>query len=224
MAQTRDQEKPCICFTAGVHGDEPAAPWALHGIVADRLLDRRFAYRFFVCTNPSGYVAGTRHNADGRDINRSFEDGGTTPEAHAIVTANRERTFAAAIDMHEDYEGDGFYCYVPMGDPHRIGARIIEALDDAALPVQALGEGFDLGGPAGASHALQIARGCVQVDHAEERRIVRGLPFSVYVMEHTARYAMTCESPGTQPWEMRLAAHRVAIVTALATLADAQER
>ena len=88
---------PAVMLSAGVHGDEPAAPWALLSLVRDGLLDRRFAYRMWPCTNPTGYEAGTRENAEGADVNRSFGRGGTTPEARAIVTATRgERRRASA--------------------------------------------------------------------------------------------------------------------------------
>ena len=94
-----------------MHGDEPAAPWALLSLVRDGLLDRAFSYRLWPCTNPTGYAAGTRANAEGLDINRSFGGGGSTPEARAILTANRDRQFALSIDLHEDPEAQGFYCY-----------------------------------------------------------------------------------------------------------------
>jgi hypothetical protein len=108
-----------------MHGDEPAGPWALLSLVRDGLLDRSFATGLWPCANPSGYAAGTRANAEGLDINRSFGGGGSTPEARAILTANRDRQFALSIDLHEDPEAQGFYCYElsePAGlEPDRPG-------------------------------------------------------------------------------------------------------
>src|SRR5712691_3044663 len=61
---------PAAALAAGVHGDEPAAPWARLSLVAEGLLDPAFSYRMWPCTNPSGYIAGTRSNAEGADVNR----------------------------------------------------------------------------------------------------------------------------------------------------------
>ena len=57
------------------------------------------------------YAGGTRESADGVDVNRSFGRGGQSPEARAILTANRDRKFVLSIDLHEDCDADGFYCY-----------------------------------------------------------------------------------------------------------------
>ncbi|HEX3549955.1 MAG TPA: succinylglutamate desuccinylase/aspartoacylase family protein, partial [Candidatus Elarobacter sp.] len=99
MAEAGDANAPTVSIHAGVHGDERAAPWALLSIVRDGLLDARFAYRMWPCLNPSGYAAGTRANAEGDDINRSFSRGGTTPESRAVLTANRDRRFVLALDL-----------------------------------------------------------------------------------------------------------------------------
>src|SRR5438128_1139792 len=101
------QGAPTVALAAGVHGDEPAAPWALLSLVRDGLLDPAFGYRIWACSNPSGYAAGTRCNAEGVDVNRGFGRGGTAPEARAIITANRDRRFALSFDLHEDYEAHG---------------------------------------------------------------------------------------------------------------------
>lgn len=207
---------PVIALSAGVHGDEPAPPWALLSLVRDGLLDRAFGYRLWPCTNPTGYERGTRENAEGADINRSFNRGGTTPEARAIVTANRDRKFALAFDLHEDFEADGFYAYEPVTPEGPILARsIVAALDANALPVENLREGFDLGYPPEAGHLRTIERGAVYPDPAAEREFFAGTPYSLYVLRRAARRVLTCESPRRRAWDERLAMHRIAVVTAL---------
>jgi hypothetical protein len=106
--RSRIRGAPLVALSAGVHGDEPAGPWALLSIVRDGLLDARFNYRVWCCTNPSGYERGTRENAEGHDINRSFNAGGTTPEARAIVTSNRDRRFALGIDLARRFRSRRF--------------------------------------------------------------------------------------------------------------------
>ena len=142
--------RPLVTLSAGVHGDEPAGPWSLLSLVRDGLLDPRFAYRAWACTNPSGYAAGTRANAEGQDINRTFSRGGTSPESRAIIAANRDRRFALSIDLHEDYEADGCYFYEAQVDGPPLGRALVRALDDAGLPIQRWHESFDLAYPQGA--------------------------------------------------------------------------
>jgi len=220
MAELGDASAPTVSIIAGVHGDEPAAPWALQSLVRDGLLDPRFAYRMWPCLNPSGYAAGTRTNAEGQDVNRSFSRGGTTPEARAVLTANRDRRFALALDLHEDYEATGCYVYEPLraGCAARFSDAIVTALDDAGLPVQTLSDDFDLGAPADVDvHGMyRLDRGRVLVDYEVELRVFSGLPSSIAFMYRGTPAVLTFESPRPRPWDERIAAHRVAVTTVLA--------
>lgn len=219
VAEVGEAHAPTVSIIAGVHGDERAAPWALHAIVRDGLLDSRFAYRIWPCLNPSGYAAGTRVNADGHDINRSFSRGGTTPESRAVLTANRDRKFVLAIDMHEDFEAQGCYVYEPLrvDMQPRFASAIVRAVDDAGLPVQELHDAFDLGAPVEADAAAMytLARGTVLVDFDLEFRTFPGLPSSIALMYRGTPATLTFESPRPRPWDERIAAHRVAVSTAL---------
>ncbi len=210
-----------VAISAGVHGDEPAAPWALLSLVADGLLDRRFGYRIWTCTNPSGFERGTRENADGIDINRSFGRGGISPEARAIITSNRDRKFALAIDLHEDFEALGFYLYEPIVEARApYGAAIVRAMDDAGMPVQELDDVFELGYPPEAQHLRALERGRVHPDPDAERAFFPHTPYSLYMMRRAAKRALTIESPRTQAWNDRIAMHRTAVVIAVDVLAS----
>ncbi len=211
---------PAVTLAAGVHGDEPAAPAALLSLVRDGLLDPSFAYRIWPCTNPSGYLAGTRANAEGDDINRSFRRGGTTPEARAIVTANRDRTFELSFDLHEDYEASGFYCYEPMRDgiDNGFGREVVRAIAEVGLPIQDLDDAFDLGYPPEAHHIRTLEPGRCVPDYAAEHAFFDHLPYSIYMLRRSARCALTLESPRSLPWHERVAMHRIAVVTALERL------
>ena len=87
--------------------------------------------------NPTGYRAGTRANAEGADVNRSFSRGGTTPEARAILTANRDRRFVLSLDLHEDFEADGLLrlrAAARRASTPPFRRPVVAALDDAGLP------------------------------------------------------------------------------------------
>lgn len=220
LAEITQPGAPAVTIAAGVHGDEPAAPWALHSIVRDGLLDGGFGYRIWVCTNPTGYELGTRQNAEGIDINRSFGRGGQTPEARAIITANRDRTFAITLDLHEDYEAEGFYCYESVldGSPY-LGPAVVQAVDDASLPVQDLHDAFELGYPPDAHHMRVIERGRVMPNARAEMAFSGNLPYSMYLLRsHAAPRSLTVESPSSRPWDERIALHRIVVTTALGGL------
>jgi len=213
-----------IALAAGMHGDEPAAPWALLSLVRDGLLDRAFSYRLWPCTNPTGYVAGTRANAEGLDINRSFGGGGSTPEARAILTANRDRQFALSIDLHEDPEAQGFYCY-ELSEPaglEPIGPDCIRAVEEAGYPIEEFGPGFDLGYPPELEGSVHIERGRVLTEAgAEFRAFGKSLPYNPALLRrHATPRTLTFETPRLLPWSARIAMHRIAVVTALERLRE----
>jgi len=216
------ERRHTISLSAGTHGDEPAAPWALYDLVRSRLLDDRFAYRIWPCLNPGGFTAGTRVSAEGTDVNRTFSRGGTSPEARAVITANRDRTFRIHIDLHEDPVAHGAYLYEPLaaGAQSCLAAPVIAAFDDAGLPVQDLSDpAFDLGSPQAARAVQTIGRGTVVMDaRAESAFFADGLPLSLFLMRRATAQALTIESAGTRPWDERIATHRVAVTTAISRL------
>jgi protein MpaA len=222
VAELGDASAPIVSLSAGVHGDEPAAPWALLSLVRDGLLDPRFAYRIWPCLNPSGYRAGTRTNAEGEDVNRSFSRGGTTPEARAVFTANRDRRFVLSLDLHEDFEAEGCYVYEPLrsGFAPYFSGPIVAALDAAGIPVQELSQGFDLGAPPGfdPSDMYRLARGTVLVDYEVEIRAFEGLPSTLALMYRGTPAGLTFETPRPRPWDERIAAHRIAVTTVLSLM------
>ncbi|MEO6835746.1 MAG: succinylglutamate desuccinylase/aspartoacylase family protein [Candidatus Tumulicola sp.] len=212
-----DHRLPVIAIAAGVHGDEPAGPWALLELVESGALDPSFAYRLWPCTNPTGYLAGTRESADGIDVNRTFGRGGQSPEAKAILTANRDRKFALSIDLHEDGDAAGFYCYEYGGA--EIGRAVIAALDAAGLPVDPLEATFVTAGPLDDAHCTR-ERGRITADPLAEAAILGELSYSLAVARHAARRALTFESPTQAPWPSRLATHRTAVRAAIAAVSQ----
>lgn len=212
-----DPRAPAIALAAGIHGDEPAGPAALLAMLEDDALDPRFAYRILPCTNPTGYDRATRESVDGVDLNRSFGRGGRSPEARAIVTANRDRKFALSLDLHEDCDSAGFYCYDYTDDG--LGARVAAAVEAAGFPVQALDGEYDLGFvlPAGTA---TFARGVVRANPLAEAQALGALTYTLALARNAAPRALTFETPSQAPWETRLATHRVAITAAIASLSQ----
>lgn len=222
LVEPPPSKKPAIALCAGVHGDEPAAPWALLSIVRDGLLDCAFSYRIWPCTNPAGYDLGTRANADGVDVNRSYSDAGTTPESRAVIAANAGHRFVLSLDLHEDYEASGFYCYCyepPLDGKASLGETVVKAIEEDGLPVEELYDAFELGYPADAQHLRRLERGLVLPEIDSEIALADGLSYSMYLMKAgIAERALTLESPRRLPWDQRIAIHRTAVVNALSAL------
>ena len=195
-AEYGDHTLPAVLISAGVHGDEPAGPHALLALLESDDLDPRFSYRLWPCTNPSGYDARTRENVDGIDINRTFGRGGGSPEARAIVTANRDYKFELALDLHEDDEASGFYCYEYGGAG--IGAHVVDALEARGVPID--------------------PRGHLTPDPIVEAAEIGGLSLPLLLARNAARRALTFETASTRAFDERVATHVAAVRCAIACL------
>lgn len=207
-----DVQAAAVAIAAGVHGDEPAGPLAALALVEEDDLDSQFAYRIWPCTNPSGYTNGTRENAEGIDVNRSFGRGGQAPESRAIVTASRDRKFTLSIDLHEDCDAAGFYCYeYGEGD---LGRSVVDAVAQAGYPIQDLAH-CDLGAPV---EGLLLDAGVVRPPAALEIEAIGGLSYTLSVVRHATRRALTFETPALLPLDDRIAIHRIAVKAAIAAL------
>jgi murein peptide amidase A len=212
-----DPARPAVAISAGLHGDEPAGPWALLELMEARELDSSFCYRIWPCINVSGFAAGTRVNADGVDINRTFDGIGTSPEARVVLAANRSRRFQLSLDLHEDCDAVGFYCYEYGGDG--IGPRVIATLESAGFPIDPLDTTFDLAGPLDDAHCVR-EHGRLVADALHEQTALGGLSYSMAISRDGAPRALTFETPSSARWQTRLAMQRAAVLSAIAALAE----
>ncbi len=213
-AEFGDAAAPAVALAAGVHGDEPAGPWALLALFENGPPDARYAYRIWPCTNPSGYRRGTRTNAEGQDVNRSFGRGGQTPETRAIVTANRNRKFALSIDLHEDCDARGFYCYeYGAGD---LGRTVIARLRESGVAIQDL-EACDLGAP---FERAELDEGVVRPAKTPESDSLGGLSYTMAIARRAAKRALTFETPTAAALEARISIHGIAVKAAIAALSN----
>lgn len=193
-----DRHAPSVQIAAGIHGDEPAGALALLSLAQERELDPRFAYRLWPCTNPSGFQAHSRENAEGVDVNRTFGRGGLAAESRAIITANRDRKYVLSLDLHEDDTCYGFYCY-------EYG---LEGAGAAAARAVA-GAGFALWQP-------PVRR----PDAVDEAKQIGGTSFTLAMARRAATRALTFETPVCLSLDERVRIHRIAVKAALAALAN----
>ncbi|MGA7355247.1 MAG: succinylglutamate desuccinylase/aspartoacylase family protein [Candidatus Cybelea sp.] len=209
-----DPRLPRVAIATGLHGDEPAGPWALLELIETNALDPRFAYRLWPCVNPSGFELQTRENAARIDVNRTFAGAGASPEAAAVLAANSGQHFVLSLDLHEDCDARGFYCYEYGGG--EIGRCVIAALDDAGFPIEPLDGALILAGPAEDEH-YRCERGRAVADAVAEAGAIAGVSYTM-ALAAAAQHALTFETPSKYSWRRRLAMQRVAVLAAIAAL------
>lgn len=208
---------PAVAIAAGVHGDEPAGPWSLLELVEANALDPRLRYHILPCTNPSGFDAKTRENEHGADVNRSFSSGGGTREARAVLAFLRAERFVLSIDLHEDCDATGFYCYEYGGG--EIGRAVIKALEARALAIDPLEVTFGLAGPLDDAHCVR-EWGRIIADAAREAGLLGGLSLSLALARDGTRHALTFETPSSAPWQTRRAMHCTGVRAAIAAVLE----
>ena len=105
-----------VAVVAGTHaGTEPATREAAHKFARDLINSTDPAIHQFLTdrsvyviptVNPDGYVAGTRENGNGADINRDFVEV-IQPESRGLATLFRDIQPFAYVDVHENPWGTG---------------------------------------------------------------------------------------------------------------------
>jgi hypothetical protein len=104
-----------IGLFAGVHGDEPATSFALlrfaRWLEENPEIARGYCLFLYPVLNPTGFVDNTRHNRNGKDLNREFWRDSDQPEVRLLESELRAQTFQGLISLHTDDTSDGLYGY-----------------------------------------------------------------------------------------------------------------
>lgn len=199
-----------IYLSAAIHGDEPAASEALITWAENNARKlRRIPLLMFPCLNPWGLVNNCRYDREGRDLNRLFHS-----EDVPVLKALRERIagrrFALALQLHEDYDGQGYYLYeVQRVSPHW-GEELLEAAS-REIPIE----------PRVRVDGRKFRAGLMR-RRMEHRRFERiGYPEAVWLHLHHAFRTFTVESPSEFSLEQRVRAHVAVIDTAVRKVMNA---
>jgi len=197
--------RPRVYLSAGIHGDEPAPPWALLRLVESGWFDERCVW--FVCPllNPTGFIQQTRGNHAAIDLNRDYQVPLTAEVQTHIAWLQHQPVFDLAICLHEDWESRGFYLYElnPENRPTLAPAMIAAAR--TLGPVE--------------------SAGIIDGRAADEPGIVRPVsdpllretwPETIYLRKHHGSLDYTLETASALPLEQRIATQCAALRGALA--------
>lgn len=196
--------RPRIYLSAGMHGDEPAAPVALLEMLEAGLFDARATWFLCPLLNPTGLARGTRENAAGHDLNRDYQDL-SQPETRAHVAwLERQPRFDLTLCLHEDWESRGFYLYElnPANRTSLAAAMITAAAQACAIEDAAVIDGRESAAP-----------GIIRP--VSDPLLRANWPEAIYLRNHHTTLSYTLESPSALPLARRTRALRLAVETAI---------
>jgi hypothetical protein len=189
-----------LYISAGIHGDEPGGT---EGLIAwaeregERLRD--LPLLIFPCLNPWGLIANSRYDQSGIDLNRSFHRD-ELPFVAGWKTVLAPYRFAVALNLHEDYDGQGLYLYEVPRKPPYWGEELIEA----ARPIIPIEQRVKVDGRKSEAGLIRrrLNMGLFQV---------MGYPEAVWLHLHHSERTFTIETPSEFALPHRTAA-QVAII------------
>ena len=195
---------PAVYLSAGIHGDEPAAPQGLLHWAEQhpRALSAANAL-IFPCLNPWGLENNVRLNRQGRDLNREFQNP-RIPLVREWLKLVAGRQFRLAVNLHEDYDARGMYIYSLSNHREHLAEDIIAAVKKTIAPDPRAG--ID------GSRAKQgVIRRKIDLDNFP----LPGIPEAIYLHFNHSDVTLTVESPSEFSLFDRTRAHAEAIREAI---------
>lgn len=201
-------EAPCVYLSSGVHGDEPAAPLALHKILLANAFPENASVVICPLINPSGLDLGTRGNFQGIDLNRDFRASSTVEVRSLIRLIDQCPPFEVSLCLHEDWESTGFYLYALGGRPAEdLGIRIRDHVAKRApIDPESL-----IDGHAASNGLILPASDLNPADHED-------WPEAFYLYQRQSHCHFTFESPSSLPLATRIEMHERATSMVLANI------
>jgi hypothetical protein len=197
--------RPRIYLSAGIHGDEPAPPLALVGLIERGLFDQRAIWFLCPLLNPVGFTCRRRENADGLDLNRDYKELRSVEIQAHTRWLQRQPNFDLTICLHEDWEARGFYVYELNPSRGRSHARAMIDAVAATCPIEtaAVIDGRAVSEP-----------GIIRP--IDDPLLRDPWPESIYLCAHHTQLGYTIETPSSLPLQQRTTALTRAIEVAVA--------
>jgi len=194
-----------LYLSTGVHGDEPAGPFAILRMLRRGALPSDMTLTILPLVNPRGMALVKRETPEGVDINRDYRRlASAEAAAHVHWLSERPRRHDLCLLLHEDWEATGYYLYELNPDreesiaPEILAAvRPVIGVDDSPL--------ID-GHPA--------TRGLIRPQDSGIRLPENVYPEARFLLEGWTRHSYTLEAPSNVPLLRRIRAHEAAITAA----------
>ena len=185
-----------LYLSAGIHGDEPAAPEALLRW-AEKNVRRlaRWPLLIFPCLNPWGLRNNMRADSEGNDLNRLFHLG-THPVVTAVRKAAKPHRFKIALAMHEDYDAQGIYLYEVARGRHGSGEALLQSAEKIL--------------PRDPRRKIDISiakNGLIRRRVSPDKLAEMGHPEAIWLHLFHSENTFTFETPSEAALELRVRAH-----------------
>lgn len=200
-AWVRPAGGPGFYISGGIHGDEPAGPLALLGLMKQGAFTKEFDWRICPALNPGGLRVGTRENRQGYDLNRDYKRLRSLEIAAHTKWLERQTMPDVFVSLHEDWESEGFYFYeINLGDDRPEIARGVFEAVSAYLPKEKgqVIDGHDVREEGWIYH-------CAEADLPDE------WPEAIWLAKQGCPLSFTFETPSKVDLERRIQAHMVAM-------------
>ena len=196
--------RPQVYLSAGIHGDEPAPPWALLQLVESGFFDERCTW--FVCPllNPTGFIHRTRENHAKVDLNRDYKSPRTSEVQAHVAWLQRQPNFDLIICLHEDWESTGFYLYELNPEHRPTLAPAMIAVAQTHCPIES----------ATVIDGRQIAEPGI-IRPVSDPPLRETWPEAIYLRHHHSTLDYTIETPSRLPLEQRIATQCAVVKGAL---------
>ena len=193
-------ENAGLYLSAGIHGDEPAAPEALVRW-AEKNVARLAAMPLliFPCLNPWGLRNNVRTDSRGRDLNRMFHLD-THPIVKAVRKITRPHRFKIAMAMHEDYDAQGIYLYEVARGRRSFGDELLQSAGKIL--------------PRDPRHTIDTStakNGLIRRRISAEKFAEMGYPEAIWLHLFHSENTFTIETPSEAALELRVRAHMAVI-------------
>ncbi len=189
-------ENAGLYLSAGIHGDEPAAPEALLRWAeknAARLAT--IPMLIFPCLNPWGLRNNVRTDSRGNDLNRMFHLD-THPVVAAVRKVTRPHRFQIALAMHEDYDAQGVYLYEVARGRSRSGDSLLQCAEKIL--------------PRDPRRTIDISiakQGLIRKRISPAKFAEMGYPEAIWLHLFHSENTFTFETPSEAALELRVRAH-----------------
>ena len=205
LQRLASEPRLAIYISTGIHGDEPAGPLAMLGLIEANTWPSGVSLFACPCLNPTGFPGNTRENQAGIDLNRDYRYIKSREVQAHTKWIDGLPTFDFGICLHEDWEANGFYLYELNPDNlPAVSKDVIDAVDQAC--------------PIDRSERIddRPARGGIlkPVVSPEARSL---WPEAFYIVLKKPRLSYTLEAPSDFPVATRVNALCTAVQTLLAS-------